>query len=133
MVNIKSGTEQLKKFGFVMGSAFFVIYLLIIFKHKQGSSAILAISTVFFILAIISPVMLKPVYITWMSFASISGWINSRLILLIIYYLLMTPINLLMRLFGREALEKKFDKKKESYWRKKEQNEFSLTDYERQF
>ena len=51
------------------------------------------------------------------------GWINTRLILFIIFYLVFTPIGLVMRLFGVDLLDKKIDKNKNSYWRRKEKVE----------
>lgn len=68
-----------------------------------------------------------------MRFALVLSWVNTRLILLIIFYLIFTPIGLAMRLFGIDLLERKSDKNKKSYWKKKEKKSFSRLDYERQF
>ena len=80
-----------------------------------------------------APVSLKPVYIFWMRLAFILAWINTRLILSILFYLIFTPIGIGMRLFGGDLLDKKIDKNKESYWIKKEKAAFKQSDYERQF
>ena len=61
------------------------------------------------------------------------AWINTRLILFIVFYLIFTPLGLVMRLFGADLLERKIDKRKDSYWLKKEKKAFVSSDYDRQF
>jgi hypothetical protein len=91
------------------------------------------ISGLFFILAFIAPGLLKPIYIFWMRLAFVLSWINTRLILSIIFYLIFTPVGLGMRLFGVDLLDRKIEKNKDSYWINKEKKEFNARDYERQF
>ncbi len=58
-------------------------------------------------LALLIPNSLKWIYQGWMSFALVLGWINTRLILAIMFYLIMTPMGLIMRLFGKNAMKNK--------------------------
>ena len=58
------------------------------------------------------------------------GWINTRILLLAIFYLLFTPIGIGIKLFGVDLLERKIDKNKDSYWKKRDS---LAADYERQF
>jgi len=58
-------------------------------------------------LALLIPNSLKWIYQGWMSFALVLGWINTRLILAIMFYLIMTPMGLVMRLFGKNAMKNK--------------------------
>jgi len=74
--------------------------------------------------------LLKYLYIIWMRLAFILGWINTRILLLAIFYLLFTPIGIGIKLFGVDLLERKIDKNKDSYWKKKDS---LAADYERQF
>ena len=66
-------------------------------------------------LAIIFPVALQPVYIIWMKFGLVMNWINTRLILGILFYLMFLPIGLVMRLFGKDPMQRKLDKNLASY------------------
>jgi len=116
-----------------MGIAFLVITLVIFLRHRHNTLPTSIISAVFFILAFIAPSLLKPVYIFWMNLAFVLSWINTRLILLVIFYLIFTPVGLALRLFGVDLLDRKIDKHKESYWRKKEEKRFNPLNYERQF
>lgn len=68
-----------------------------------------------------------------MRFALILSWINTRLILSIMFYLIFSPIGRVMKLFGVDPLDRKIDKNKQSYWHKKEARKFNPLDYERQF
>ena len=125
--------KTLRKFGVTMGIAFLVITLVIFLRHRHNTLPTSIISAVFFILAFIAPSLLKPVYIFWMNLAFVLSWINTRLILLVIFYLIFTPVGLALQLFGVDLLDRKIDKHKESYWRKKEEKRFNPLNYERQF
>ena len=133
MEKLNLNRQSLKKFGITMGIAFLVISAWILLRHKHSIRPTVIISAVFFLSAFIIPNILRPVYIVWMRLAFVLGWINTRLILFILFYLVFTPIGLVMRLFGKDLLERKIDKRKESYWIKKEKKEFAPSDYERQF
>jgi hypothetical protein len=76
---------------------------------------------------------LKPFYYLWMRLAWILSWVNTRLVLVIIFYLVFTPIGLLMKLLGKDLLSLKIEPQKDSYWLKKEKKAFNPQDYERQF
>ena len=76
---------------------------------------------------------LKSLCISWMKSVSILGWISSRLILSIIFYLVLAPIGLGMKLLGVDLLDRRIDKGEKSYWRKKELKPLSPADYERPF
>jgi hypothetical protein len=62
------------------------------------------------------PPLRRPLYDVWMTLVTPFGRAISQLILGIIYFGLITPIALCMRLFGRDKLERRFDPKREGYW-----------------
>lgn len=133
MEKLKLDKTTLKKFGITMGMAFLVIAFFILIRHKHNIIPASIISVVFFIFALTVPILLKPVYIIWMRLAYILAWINTRLILFILFYVIFTPIGVGIRLFGVDLLNRKIEKNKESYWIPKEKKEFNPLDYERQF
>jgi hypothetical protein len=133
MTELKYDKLVLKKFGITMCIVFLVITGLISFKHGNIYMPVIVIAVAFFILGLIRPVLLKPLYIIWMRFAFVLAWINTRLILFIMFYLVFTPIGLLMRIFRIDLLDRKIDKNKDSYWIKKEKKVFTPLEYERQF
>lgn len=124
--------KTLRKFGVTMGIAFLVICSLFFFRQKYtGVMYNLVVSFAFFIMGLVLPTFLKPVYIAWMRLAFILSWINTRIILVAMFYLIFTPIGLVMKLFRIDLLERK--KKKGTYWKKKEKVDFNPLNYERRF
>jgi hypothetical protein len=71
--------------------------------------------------ALLLPSTLKPVYIVWMKFGNMMNWINTRIILGIVFYGLILPFGLVMRIFGNDPMKRKLDSSIESY-RVKTQN-----------
>ncbi len=124
--------KKLKSFGITMGIACVVIGLVLFFQHKNAI-AYAIISAGFFLAAMVIPGLLKPLYFFWMKLAFLLAWINTRLILFLIFYLIFTPIGLILKLLRKDLLDKKINKAEKSYWRKKEKNEFGLASYEKQF
>jgi len=125
--------KNLRKFGITMFVAFLVIALLILIRHKHNPTAIASISALFLVAALTIPIALKPIYIAWMKLALILSWINTRLILLIVFYLVITPIGFFMRLFGNDPLDMRIEKKTTTYWRAKNKQPNELADYQKRF
>ncbi|MDD5431406.1 MAG: SxtJ family membrane protein [Candidatus Omnitrophica bacterium] len=133
MEKLDLGRSNLRKFGIIMGVAFIAISGIIFLKHRHFPLWGLISSGLFFIAAFTFPLALKPIYITWMKLAFVLAWVNTRLILTIIFYLVFTPIGLILKLFKVDLLEKKMDKKASTYWKSKEEVKFDPSLYERQF
>ncbi len=133
MDKLKLDRKSLRQFGITMAIAFLIITFIIFIRHKYSVMPASVISVTFLILAFTLPALLKPISIVWMRLALILGWINTRLILFIIFYLIFTPTGIVMKLFGVDLLDKKIDKNKESYWSKKEEGGSGPLSYERQF
>jgi hypothetical protein len=133
MEKINLDKKSLRKFGITMGIAFLVITLLMLIRHRHSVIPTSIISALFFVASLIIPGVLKPAYILWMKLAFVLGWVNTRLILMIIFYILFTPAGLIMRLFRVDLLDRKIDKSKDSYWKKREKKVFNPSDYERLF
>ena len=130
-LNLDKGS--LRKFGITMGIAFLAISSIIFFRHRHSFLPEVVISGLFFAFAFLAPLLLKPVYIVWMRFAFLLGWVNTRLILAVLFYLVFTPIGLVLKMLNNDLLDRKIEKDKGSYWREKEIKPYSQGDYERQF
>lgn len=63
------------------------------------------IAAVLVLLALAIPCALKPVYAGWMKFATALGWLNSRIILALVYFLVVTPMGLVARLIGYKPMQ----------------------------
>lgn len=130
---IKPDKYVLKKFGVSLTIVFLVITFFISRKSPQNIWPTFLLSFVFYLAALIKPTLLKPIHAVLMRVGLVMTWIVSRLVLFIIFYFLLTPIGLIIRLFGTDLLDRKIDKHKESYWRIKEKNTIGTAGYEKQF
>ncbi len=133
MEKLDLSRENLRKFGITMSIAFSVIALIIFFKRGHSNTTVQVISGLFLMMGIFLANLLKPLYIIWMKFAFILGWINTRIILLIIFYLLFTPIGIGIKIIRLDLLDRRIDKNSLSYWKKKEKSGSGREGYERQF
>jgi hypothetical protein len=99
--------KALRDFGLLTGGLFIVFFGLLLPWLFSSSFPLWPwiVAGVLGTLALIVPSALKPVYRGWMFFALILAWINTRLILSIIFFLLITPMGLIMRLFGKNAVK----------------------------
>lgn len=85
------------------------------------------------VLALLAPSVLKPLYKVVTAVAHKIGWVNTRVLLAVLYYLLFTPIAVVFRLFGRDPLDRKIEVSKDSYWVPRKQSPMDKKRYERQF
>ena len=130
--NIKTDKEQIRQFGIIIGVVLLIIAATIFWTGIQGEWMYFTLGFFFIAIAAAFPNALRLFYVLWMSFAIVLGWLMSRLILLLLYYLVLSPIGLISRLIGKSFLELKIDLSKKSYWNSIE-NKKSTKDYERQF
>ena len=131
--NIKCEKSDLRKFGITVGIILLIISGFLFWKEKESFQIFLAIGIILFLTSISIPIFLKPVYWIWMIFATILGWIMTRVILSLLFYIIFTPIGLTLRFFGKKFLELRWDKSKESYWNFRTNEHLKRENYERQF
>ncbi len=131
--NLKSEKSDLRKFGITIGTVLFIIAGFFFWKEKESFQLFLTIGIILFVTGIAIPIILKPVYWAWMVFATILGWFMTRVILSLLFYVIVTPIGLISRLFGKQFLELKWDKSQDSYWNYRESKELERSNYENQF
>jgi len=66
-------------------------------------------------IALTVPLVLTPFYRLWMAVGQVLGWINTRLVLGLIFFAVFTPYSLILKLLGKDLLSRKLDKELESY------------------
>lgn len=130
---IKSGKKELRSFGIVMGVAFALAGGLFLRQGKAYSTFFLILSAHMFGFSIFVPVLLKPLHKIWMGFAVVMGWIVTRVILIILYYAVLTPISGIARLCGKRFLDTDFKADKETYWISRHEIVRYKSSYEKQF
>ena len=114
MDEIKLGSNR--SFGIV----FFIVFLLIAIYPliNQGEIRIwsLIISFLFLFFGLLNSKILTPLNKLWFRFGLFLGKIISPIIMGVIFFLVVTPIGLIMRLFRKDILNLKLNNKKNSYW-----------------
>ena len=130
---LKTGDRDLRKFGLMVGGVFVLLGLLFLWRHPGRSPYFLWPGGALMVLGAILPRALKWVYVGWMSIAFALGLVMAHVILTLFFFLIITPIGLMARLFGQDFLSMKLDRAARSYWIPREKKVKSAQDYERQF
>ena len=101
--------KKLREFGFLIGLIFpFLIgWILPLFGGHSFRTWTLFISIPSIILAFTKPILLLYPYKAWMKLGHILGWVNSRIILGLVFLIVLQPIALIMRIFGHDPLRTK--------------------------
>ena len=110
--------KQLKNFGFLFASMLVLVFGLTL-PHVFGYGRPywpFYFATALVILSLIAPHQLVILKKTWMKIAVILGKINGFIILGLIFYGMITPYAIILRIFKREPLKTKYVKTKNSYW-----------------
>jgi hypothetical protein len=131
--NIKSNKSEWKKFGMTMGIILTIIGFYLIWKKNNNYYYPLSFAAAFFITGLFLSSLLKPVYKAWMILSVVMGFIVNKIIMVIIFYLLLTPLGLVASLTGKKFLDMNIDKNAKSYWIAREKTQKLKSDYERQF
>lgn len=131
--NIKSEKKDLRKFAITIGIVLGLLTGLFLWRGKDYYIYFLVLSAAFIFLGIVAPILLKPFQKIWMTLAILMGWLVTRILLITLFYIIVTPISLLTRLFAKDFLKLKFNKTTSSYWIKRKKIKFEKTNYEKQF
>jgi hypothetical protein len=131
--HIDNSAEAVKKTGISVGVVLILISLLLWYLGKTSFLYFSIIGGLFVILAFVAIPMLRPFHKLWMMLALAMGFVMSRVILTILYYLILTPIGLLAKIVGKKFMPLGFDKNAATYWEKRENTAKQQIDYERQF
>ncbi len=131
--HVDASRKNVRNFGFLFGGIF-IIAAVIMFTRGNGAWVWAAGGALIFAVggAVCYPLM-KPIYTGWMLFAFVLGWINTRVLLGVFFYVVMTPIGLFLRARGKDLLDEKVDRDAASYWIKRERKAFDPKRLERMF
>lgn len=124
--------KSLRHFGWLVGS---ILLLLGLFFYYKEFSFILVVTVLMsglllLLFSFIAPGRLQGIYEIWMALAFLMGWLVSRILLSVIFFLLLAPIGLMAKVFGKQFLAIKIDSRQDSYWLKKEKSE---TNYKKMY
>ncbi|MBE7560873.1 hypothetical protein HS125_18750 [bacterium] len=116
--------ESLTGFGKVVGGAFVVLGAVLLFWHRADRESLrfllgevfVVIGVALVICGLVAPMLLRPVEKAWWALALALNIVVSRVLLSLFFYLVMFPIGFIMRLVGRDPMERRWRKDVPTYW-----------------
>ena len=128
---IKAGSER--EFGFVFTAVFITIALWPLLDGKPVKLWALIIAASFFVCTCIAASLLRPLNILWHKFGLLLGRIVVPVMMSILFFFGVTPVSIIMRLFGQDPLRLRFDPDATSYWISRDENNNPMGSMQRQF
>lgn len=130
--NIKSDKKELKKFGITIGGALLLIGIILFLLGKPSASYFIGGGLAFQIIAQTFSILFLPLQKIWMALSVVMGFVMTRVILAILFYIIITPISFISKIFKKDFLNLEIDKKKKSYWNLRDE-EYEKSSTEKQF
>lgn len=116
MAKTRTPIFELRRFGITMAIILAVAAGILPWRGHWPGPACMAMSGLSVAIAVLCPRLLMPLEWAWMRLGRGLGVISTFLILTLTYYLLLTPIGLVMRLAGKPGLKLNWDRHASSYW-----------------
>ena len=108
------------------GILFFVVFLILglwpLIKGNLVNIYLVFLAAIFLILGLLNSKLLTPLNKGWIKFGEILGLFIAPIIMALVYFIILTPISLIVRVFGKDLLGLKFNKKIDTYWIKRLKN-----------
>ena len=105
------------------GLLFFAVFLILgLWPLKNGENLnlyFIAASVGFLILGLLNSKLLSPLNKSWIKLGEILGIIIAPIVMALVYFVILTPISIIVRVFGKDLLGLKFLKEKDTYWIKR--------------
>ncbi len=126
MKNIEIDKKILRNAGVAVGIAFVLISIWPFLVHSLSIRYWAAIvAGVLFFFALLAPQFIYWPYRLWMAFGAILGWVNTRVILSLLYFLVITPTGIIRKLFTTDTVNARIDKSLSTYKENMEKEEIS--------
>ena len=100
--------KQLRSFGLVVGGVFLLIALWPLLRGGNYWTWALILSLLMIAPALVAPALLKYPNALWMRIGHVLGWINTKIILTAMFFLVFTPMAAILRLLGKDPLHRGF-------------------------
>ena len=110
--------KGLRKFGITTGIIIVILFAVLfpwVFNAEFMPIWPWVVASALWVPALLVPNSLQPVYALWMRLGHAIGWVNTRIILGLVFYIMILPMGLIMRMFGNDPMARKFDKTVSSY------------------
>ncbi len=123
---LPAGPRDLRKFSLTVGIAFVVLWavfafvLPMVFDKGKDLPILWQIGVALALVGTLAPAVVKPLFYAWMTMALALGFVMTRVLLTVFFFLVLTPVALVFRLIGKDPLHRRLDREAESYWIEKQ-------------
>ena len=115
--------NQNRSFGLLFFIVFLALALWPLTKKGEINIFLISIALIFLVLGLLNSKILSPLNKAWIKFGEILGRVIAPIVMAVVYFLILTPISLLVRLFGKDLIGMKFSNDiKKSYWIKRKKH-----------
>jgi len=128
---VKVGSDR--NFGLVLAAGFTLIALLPLLHGGNFRAWAIIIATIFLVPAIFFPRVLRPLNLLWFKFGLLLGNIVAPIVISVVFFVIITPMALLMRLIGKDPLNRAWDPNSQTYWIKRDEQTDSASSMKNQF
>ena len=131
--SIPSTDRDVRKFGVTLGAVLLLLAVFLWWKEKPSAIYFALVAPLFAATTWLLPRLMRPVYLGWMSFAVVMGFLMTRVILTALYFGMFTPIALALKIFGKDLLHERMDRNAPTYWIKRPREKYEPQSSERMF
>ena len=118
-INRNPPVRQLRQFAALWFPAFGALVGFLLYRRLESPTAafvVWAAAAVISIVGFFSPRFMRLVYVGMMTLTFPIGWVVSSILLLLVYYLVLTPVGVVMRIAGRDPMLRRLDRDATTYW-----------------
>jgi hypothetical protein len=133
LARLKTGTRELRHFGWLVGGILTALGLWFWWRGRSISPYFLVPGIPLVVLGTVYPQVLRRLYVLWMGLALVLGLVVSTVILVVFFYLVVTPVSFVARLAGKDFLSQKWNRNAQTYWIDRPAVEPAKKSYEQQF
>ncbi|MEW6055378.1 MAG: SxtJ family membrane protein [Bdellovibrionota bacterium] len=112
--DIKTSTDR--SFGLVFAAVFALVGVWPLFAGRSMREWAFIVAGAFFVVALTRPVLLRQLNKLWTRFGFLLQKITNPIVMGVLFYVLVTPVALVLRVLGKDPLKRSFDKQAKSYW-----------------
>jgi hypothetical protein len=124
--NSKIKINSNRSFGIVFFFVFLIVSLWPLINENPVRVWFSYIAIIFLILGLMNSNLLTPLNVLWFKFGKLLGSIVAPIVMGIVFFIIITPTGFIMRIFGKDLLNKKYNNKSKSYWINREKSKGTM-------
>ncbi len=133
LTHLKTDLKSLRSFAWIVGGIFLVLGIWVSRHNEWTLNVLTLLGAALICLSFVRPLWLRPLYLFWMGLGFVMGMVVAPVMFTLLYYIAVTPVSLLARLFGNKFLNIAFRDSSPSYWIAKPVKENRQKNAENQF